>query len=282
MEPKRTVPPRTPAGKTITPEAALKQLEDAGRVIHLAHRSALDFAGEISAARSVRRQREALRVTARYGEDSQQAKAANARIARQASFDSALSFEKARAAVPVPPADPEAAVLYGRVLESTGKPVDCAVVQVASGNKTVIATARSDASGAYELRAAERPAGEVRLGAARSAGQPFHDFGPLPLALGSRAYRDIVFPPDKDQPPCEGDEPPPPPGPVKRTVRVPDVTGMKVDEAAAHLTNAGLGVTDPKSRRRGGVVTGQKPAAGAKVKPGRSVALTLGSTRKSG
>jgi serine/threonine-protein kinase len=63
-----------------------------------------------------------------------------------------------------------------------------------------------------------------------------------------------------------------------RPVTVPDVVGKPIDEARSLLTGAGLKVTtkdDTSSTRDPGTVTAQSPKAGAKLRPGATIALTV-------
>jgi serine/threonine-protein kinase len=66
---------------------------------------------------------------------------------------------------------------------------------------------------------------------------------------------------------------PPPP-----EVRVPEVTGERLDDARAALADAGLDV-EVKQRfpfgRRNGIVVDQTPGSGESVEPGTTVTLSV-------
>lgn len=272
--------PRPP----LTDEQAFEQIARTGDVLAGAHVASLDVMGELAQTRRVRMEREGRRLVKRYGDDSPEVQAAGARLERHATFEQSLAFQRARAEVPVPDVPSKGAVLYGRVLEGDGKPIDCAVVQLVpaaaaapkEGNAAAAEppTARSDETGAYALPLAQAPDGALRLRAARGARQPMRDFGTVRLAAGTRTYRDIVFDtPDRE--PCDDEEPTRPPGEGRR-VKVPNVVGARVDEAAATLANAGLRIVTPELTPRGARVAAQKPVAGTTVAAGAAVAVKLG------
>ena len=262
----------------LTPEQALEQFEAAGHVLDRTMTAGLDFMADLSDLRAVRLQREARRVQRRYGGDSPQAKRVAARTERHATFKAALVTELQRAAVPVPRSDPEAAVLFGRVLDADGLPVDAPIVELINGDDEVIATADTKGRGMYRLHIDRGLGDEARLVVTPEKGAKRFDFGPLTPKRGSRGYRDLVLSRDvRDVPSSPGrsaEEVPDPPD--RATVTVPDVTGMSAEEAVLALRAARLREGSIEGNPKRAKVTAQKPRAKAKVKPGSTVDLTFG------
>src|ERR1700688_2217472 len=108
--------------RPISPDQAADLLGDAGKVAGFAQIGILAHANEIAAAQSMRLNRESLRLARKYGTRSPEALQAGHRIDMHDSYRRALAAEFERAAIPVPPSDPAAATVYGRVFSSAGKP----------------------------------------------------------------------------------------------------------------------------------------------------------------
>lgn len=262
----------------LTPERALEQFEAAGHVLDRTMSAGLDFMAELSDVRAVRLEREARRVQRRYGGDSPQAKRVAARTERHATFKAALVTELQRAAVPVPRSDPDAAVLFGRVLDADGLPVDAPIVELINGDDEVIATADTKARGMYRLHIDRGLGDEARLVVTPAKGAKRVDFGPVTPTRGSSAYRDLVLSvAAKDIPSSPGRPPVDRPDPADRApVTVPDVVGMSAAEAVLTLRTARLREGSIEGNPKRAKVTAQKPRAKAKVQPGSTVDLTFG------
>src|SRR6266511_1411194 len=114
-----------PSGKRKPPISvadAVGQIGAAGSVAGLAQIAALDFADELAQAKSNRLRREMARLARRYGADAPEARAAAERSDQHDAYVRALKVEQKRAAVPVPPTDPKGGLVYGRIVQSDGKP----------------------------------------------------------------------------------------------------------------------------------------------------------------
>jgi PASTA domain len=254
----------------LTAEDAVRQVAAAGAVATRAHRAGLEFMGVMARAREARFRREAVRVRGVHGEDSPEADDLAERTARHAGLVRAVAAARDRAAVPVPARDSNAAVLYGRTLDAKA-PIAGAVVEALSPAGEVIASAKSDEHGHYELRlATDLEPAEVQLQVTRPGDRAPVPAGVAGLPRGARGYRDVVLPVSGKAATGKDTEP------EGRDVTVPSVVGLRVDEAAVALTDAGLRVGDVEGTLDDGRVRSQKPAAKTKVKRGTRVTLYVG------
>jgi hypothetical protein len=97
------------------------------------------------------------RLTAKYGEASQQAEDASARLSIQSLQVAYTNADLVRASIPVPTVEADVFVVYGRILDSTGKPVTGAKVVAASSSGSPLANTASKGQGAFELHVPTRP-----------------------------------------------------------------------------------------------------------------------------
>jgi hypothetical protein len=263
--------------RPLSPNQAADQVRDAGTVAALAQIGILAHADEIAATQSVRLNREALRLARKYGATSPEAVQAARRIDMHQSYRSALGTELERATIPVPPSDPAAATIYGRVFSADGKPQPKAKVEaVAAGQPLQSAT--SGADGLYLMRVPLKAQQDVTLRALAAGGaeaQVLVESGPIRIDQGSRTFHDLRIPAQQTPPrpqPGGGDTSP-------ATSEMPDLTGLNESDARAVLERLGITavrvVTETVAGARPGTVVKQTPAKGAAVGPSTHVALVV-------
>jgi hypothetical protein len=94
---------------------------------------------------------EASRVAARYGADSAQSKAIQARMTAHAARGRIITAERQRTQLAVPEARPDAFIVYGQVLSAGGAPLKGVEIVASSGNRASVASTRSLANGSFAL-----------------------------------------------------------------------------------------------------------------------------------
>jgi len=154
----------------------------------------LTNATSLLAAEGTALQAERERLTAKYGETSQQVQDASARLSIQSLQVAYTNADFVRASIPVPAVEEDVFVVYGRILDSTGKPVTGAKVVAASSSGSALANTASKGQGAFELRVPIRPRKKVGKAVATESEaqqQPALDFQIMAVAKGfDRPYTD--------------------------------------------------------------------------------------------
>jgi PASTA domain len=263
--------------RPISPDQAADLIRDAGKVSGLAQIGILAHADELAAVQSVRLNRESLRLARRYGSGSPEAIQAGRRIDLHKSYRRALSAEFERATVPVPPSDPAAATVYGRVFSAAGKPLSRAKIDVfpATGKRAPTTTSGSD--GAYLLKVPldgpQNLSLRVLAGTKRNI-TPVLQTTPIRMDKGARIFRDLrIPPPPPPTPKSDGDRPPP------KTPEMPDLVGMTESDARAALERLSVGsirvTTETAAGTAPGTVVKQRPAKGTALKSSTRVALVV-------
>jgi hypothetical protein len=249
---------------------ALTEFKSAGTVLGLAQAAALDLGSQIALAKSNRLTREAVRLQGRYGKDAPCVLEMQRRQATHADFMAALADERARAAVPVPDAVADAALVYGRVLDERGAPVPQAgVVALAPDGNGAAAKTGSDAKGRYQLRVPLKEAAVWQVQASASGGRQSAPSAAL-LSPGTRALRDLVLLPgdgrDGDGNGDGGNGKP----------QMPDLMGLSEARAREVLAKLGTEKVTTKAVPTGdavGLVIRQDPAPGSDITPQTPVVL---------
>jgi hypothetical protein len=255
--------------RPVSPNQAADQVRDAGKVAGLAQVGILAHADEIATTQSVRLNREALRLARKYGATSPQAVQAARRIDLHKSYRSALGTELDRATVPVPPSDPAAATVYGRVFAADGKPQPKAKLGAFAAGQS-LQGATSGADGAYLLKVPLKVPQIVTLRVLAASGtgaQVQVESAPIRIDLGSRTFRDLRIP-----------TPQVPPKPPAR-FEMPDLTGLTEADARAVLERLGVTTvkvaTEPVAGATPNTVVKQTPAKGAVLRSSTAVALVV-------
>lgn len=93
---------------------------------------------------------ETSRVAHRYGADSSAIKVVQARVAAHAARGRIISAERLRTQLAVPDAQPDAFIVYGRVLDHAGAPLKDAEIVAISGARAIVST-RSLVNGSFQL-----------------------------------------------------------------------------------------------------------------------------------
>jgi hypothetical protein len=116
---------------------------------------------------------EASRVASRYGANSPQSKAIQARVAAHAARGRVITAERQRTQIGVPSAQPDAFIVYGRVLDSTGNPKKRVKIDAHGMNGAPVASTQSGSDGVFQLRVhAEKADATAPLKAGDSPGKP--------------------------------------------------------------------------------------------------------------
>lgn len=269
----------------ITAEDALEQFERLGEDLESFRSASLDFMGELLRVRQVRLAREGQRLALRLGADSSQAAAAAERLSGNDSLARAMWFERGRIATPVPPANPDKGVVFGRVLTAEGQPMGGVPVRAVAADGTVLAKGRSNRDGQYRLKVDPPGNGEIVVRAKNPATKKLEDVGSAKVLKGGRAPLEVILGVEasKRQPP-----PPKAPAPPRRApsraarVKVPNLSGMTAAEATVALASAGLRAAFPKDAPPGARVRSQRPSRGKEAAAGAEVVLALSAGGKKG
>jgi hypothetical protein len=263
--------------RPISPDKAADALRDAGKVSGLAQIAILSHADEIAAVQSARLNRESMRLARKYGPQSREALAAGLRVDQHKSYRSELAQELDRATLPVPAADPAAAIIYGRVFSADGKPQAKSAVEVldASGKK-VLGRAVTGSDGAYLIKLSAQGGQNVTVRAVAPKTQtPAVESDAVRIVDGTRVFRDlrIAAVPTPPKPPSSGSDTPP------TKLKMPDLVGLSEKDAAAALARLGISsitvTTDTATSVAPGTVLKQTPAQGTTLKSSTKVALVV-------
>jgi PASTA domain len=265
-----------PKSPPITPDQALQELSNAGSVAGLAQQAMLDHLGRVAGAKAVRLKREVLRLGKKLGKDAPETQAEAGRSDAHALFVAAIKVEQERSAVPTPPLDPKAAIVYGRILGSEGPAAGLTVEAYAIADQKSLGRTTTDAKGSYQLSLPISASTALHLQVRGGAQQTtLADSGILTLQPGTRAFREIVLSAQPTPPPQPGGGPSP--GGTDEPI-MPNLVGMT--EARALEVLRSLGIVSVTAERRVaeepvGQVIGQVPAPNQPVKDGTSVTLTI-------
>jgi hypothetical protein len=94
---------------------------------------------------------EVSRVANRYGAASAEIKVVQARVAAHAARGRVIAAERQRTQLALPDAQPDAFIVYGRVLDHGGTPLKEVEITVISGARAPILSTRSLANGSFQL-----------------------------------------------------------------------------------------------------------------------------------
>ena len=243
-------------------------------------------------------EREVARTAARKGADDPETVTRKAALARASERFGQFRTELGRAQVQPPDVKGEnAGGIWGRVVRGHEPVVDASVVAAAGGKRAAFTC--TDSKGGFKL---EVPAGQdITLSVVLKDGsEALRDRDGITLKPGQVVCREIdlagVAPPckeppgdqtpPKDQPPAP--EPPkdqPPVPPKDDSFPMVKLVGQLEPDAQKLIKAQGLLLADRSTRvnvEQAGRVVEQKPPAGAKVRPGDTVAIVVATDDKVG
>ena len=241
-------------------------------------------------------EREVARTAARKGADDPETVTRKAALARASERFGQFRTELGRAQVQPPDVKGEnAGGIWGRVVRGHEPVVDANVVAAAGGKRAAFTC--TDSKGGFKL---EVPAGQdITLSVVLKDGsEALRDRDGITLKPGQVVFREIdlagVAPPckeppgdqtpPKDQPPAP--EPPrdqPPVPPKDDSFPMVKLVGQLEPDAQKLIKAQGLLLADRSTRvnvEQAGRVVEQKPPAGAKVRPGDTVAIVVATDDK--
>jgi len=241
-------------------------------------------------------EREVARTAARKGADDPETVTRKAALARASERFGQFRTELGRAQIQPPEVKGEnAGGIWGRVVRGHEPVVDASVVAAAGGKRAAFTC--TDSKGGFKL---EVPAGQdITLSVVLKDGsEALRDRDGITLKPGQVVFREIdlagVAPPckeppgdqtpPKDQPPAP--EPPkdqPPVPPKDDSFPMVKLVGQLEPDAQKLIKAQGLLLADRSTRvnvEQAGRVVEQKPPAGAKVRPGDTVAIVVATDDK--
>ena len=241
-------------------------------------------------------EREVARTAARKGADDPETVTRKAALARASERFGQFRTELGRAQVQPPDVKGEnAGGIWGRVVRGHEPVVDANVVAAAGGKRAAFTC--TDSKGGFKL---EVPAGQdITLSVVLKDGsEALRDRDGITLKPGQVVFREIdlagVAPPCKEPPgdPTPPKDQPPAPEPPKDQPPVPPkddsfpmvkLVGQLEPDAQKLIKAQGLLLGDRSTRvnvEQAGRVVEQKPPAGAKVRPGDTVAIVVATDDK--
>jgi PASTA domain-containing protein len=264
--------------RPISPDKAADLIRDAGTVSGLAQVGILSHADEIAASQSVRLNRESLRLARKYGVGSPEAIRAGSRVDQHKSYRRALAAELDRATIPVPPSDPDAATVYGRVFSADGKPQSGKTIEAADDEGKVLASAAAGTDGTYLMRIPLKVPQNVSLrvlAGDKKNPEAVLESDPVRVDKGLRVFRDLrIAPPQTAPKPRPGGSGPPP-----AALEMPDLTKLSEHDARAVLERLGVTsirtTTEIAATTAPGTVLKQTPAKGTALKTSTRVTLAV-------
>ena len=273
--------------------------KDFGRIDEVSQRVRLagyGLAAPLVQVRERQMEREVARTAARKGADDPEVATRKAALVRAQERFGLFRAELGRAQIQPPDVKGEnAAGLWGRVVRGNKPVVDASVIASASGKRAAFTC--TDSKGGFKL---EVPAGQdITLSVVLKDGsEALRDRDGITLKPGQVVFREIdlagVAPPckeppgdqtpPKDQPPAP--EPPkdqPPVPPKDDSFPMVKLVGQLEPDAQKLIKAQGLLLGDRSTRvnvEQAGRVVEQKPPAGAKVRPGDTVAIVVATDDK--
>jgi len=273
--------------------------KDFGRIDEVSQRVRLagyGLAAPLVQVRERQMEREVARTAARKGADDPEVATRKAALVRAQERFGLFRAELGRAQIQPPDVKGEnAAGLWGRVVRGNKPVVDASVIASASGKRAAFTC--TDSKGGFKL---EVPAGQdITLSVVLKDGsEALRDRDGITLKPGQVVFREIdlagVAPPckeppgdqtpPKDQPPAP--EPPkdqPPVPPKDDSFPMVKLVGQLEPDAQKLIKAQGLLLGDRSTKvnvEQAGRVVEQKPPAGAKVRPGDTVAIVVATDDK--
>ena len=221
----------------------------------------------IMAVRGRQARLEAVRTERRLGRDHPETQARRAAAQSLAGREQQLRKDVARQQLTKPAVDDQAG-LYGRVTRR-GEPQPGLVVNALGENDEAVAHSCTGSDGGYGL--AFPPGQPVRIEVRDENRRLFRDETGLPYPPYRATYRDIEL--SRAKPICPDDKPAEPGG----RIQMPNFVSMKEAAAVRNIEGLGLRVGKRRTRkaREAGLVLDHQPEAGATVKAGQAVELTV-------
>jgi hypothetical protein len=153
----------------------------------------LSALAQISQARVDALQLETLRLTARYGAESEQTRASTRRLDAAEKLQPVIQAELIRAQIPVPNPDPKAFILYGRLIDKNSAAVTGAAIVVSMADRKRVAEGKTGEQGDFVLTLpAQEGTPELQFEMTDSRGTTTTIVASFDLEPGVVCYREFV------------------------------------------------------------------------------------------